>query len=75
MKLKSITFRCSRPQLQRLEYAMISNGEDNRTAFITSAVEEFLDFAEQDAIAALDLFDLVQTIDSTGSGEKFAAQA
>lgn len=54
---------------------MISNGEDNRTAFITSAVEEFLDFAEQDAIAALDLFDLVQTIDSTGSGEKFAAQA
>lgn len=75
MKLKSITFRCSRPQLQRLESTMISCEENNRTSFITKALEEFLDYAEQPTIAVLDLFALVRDIDSTGSGDKFATQA
>ena len=75
MKLKSITFRCSRPQLQRLESTMLSCKENNRTTFITTALEEFLNYAEQPTIAVLDLFALVSDIDSIGSGDKFASQA
>lgn len=54
---------------------MIFCEENNRTSFITKALEEFLNYAEQPTIAALDLFALVRDIDSTGSGDKFATQA
>ena len=54
---------------------MIFCEENNRTSFITKALEEFLDYAEQPTIAVLDLFALVRDIDSTGSGDKFATQA
>ncbi len=54
---------------------MLSVTVDNRTSFITTALEEFLDFAEQDSVAELDLFELVKIIDSVGNGLKFSTQA
>lgn len=75
MNLKSITFRCSSAQLERLEKAMLHLSAENRTAFITDALENFLAFAEEPEIRQLGLFELVEKIDLTGSAEKFSAQA
>ena len=76
MILKSITFRCSTAQRTRLESAMRqAPTANNRTALIATALEEFLAFAEQEHIAALDLFELVARIDSTGSQAAFSQQA
>ncbi len=75
MKLKSITFRCSAAQRARLETAMSALCCESRTAFISEALEDFLTFVEREDIATLDLFQLVEHIDSTGSGERFAEQA
>ncbi len=75
MNLRSITFRCSATQLSRVATAMSDLSAESRTAFITSALEDFLDFAEQEEISALDLFALVAMVDSTGSAIPFAAHA
>lgn len=75
MKQKSITFRCSAAQHERLENAMQALSIESRTAFISSALEAFLAYVEQEEISELDLFQLVEQIDSTGSSKSFAAQA
>ncbi|MCH5284412.1 MAG: hypothetical protein J1E42_02330 [Akkermansiaceae bacterium] len=75
MKLKSITFRCSTAQFERLESTLRATSADTRTAALSSALEEFLDFAEQQDSRALDLFALVDRVDHTGSGPTFAEQA
>ena len=75
MRLKSITFRCSEPQLVRLEEAMRSSGAETRTAFISAAIEEFLNFAEQKDRVELDLFSLVEQVDAVGCGTPFRSQA
>ena len=70
---KSITFRCSEKQHQRMEAAIAESGM-NRTEFITKALVEFLDFAEQEEVKKMDLFELVAAIDNVGSKEKFEDQ-
>jgi len=75
MKLKSITFRCSEAQLSRLESAMLTTSTDNRTAFISQALDSFLSFAEQDDIKKLNLFELVEHVDETQNSIPFAQQA
>lgn len=63
MKLKSITFRCSAAQFARLENAMEHSTVDTRTTALSLALEEFLDFAEQQDTRNLDLFALVDRVD------------
>ena len=75
MNLKSITFRCSAAQLSRLEAAMQALECENRTNILSTALEEFLHFAEQDEVAELNLFELVNRIDTEGSACAFATQA
>ncbi|MBQ7023725.1 MAG: hypothetical protein IJN29_09090 [Akkermansia sp.] len=75
MNLKSITFRCSAAQRSRLDAAMLAHPDKSRTAFISSALEAFLAFVEQEEISTLNLFQLVERIDSTGSGCSFSSQA
>lgn len=75
MKLKSVTFRCSDPQLNRIEEGMIALKNDNRTDFISKALEEFLDFAEKEEVRELDLFALVERVDKTGSRRRFSCNA
>lgn len=76
MKLKSITFRCSPAQLARLEDSMRFTHTDTRTEALSSALEEFLDFVEQREAREMDLFALVEHVDSTGGdGPTFAEQA
>lgn len=75
MKLKSITFRCSSAQFSRLEEAIQSTTVDTRTMALSDALEEFLSFAEQQDTRSLDLFALVDRVDSEGSGPRFAEQA
>lgn len=75
MKLKSITFRCSSAQFDRLEEAMRATAADTRTMALSCALEEFLAFAEHQDTRALDLFSLVELIDTQGNGPRFADQA
>lgn len=75
MNLKSITFRCSAAQLNRLERAMSTLACENRTNVLAAALEEFLQFAEQKEIAELDLFELVNRINTEGSACEFSSQA
>lgn len=74
MKLKSVTFRCTPSQLQRVERAMESRLFDSRTAFISEALEEFLNFVEREEIQKLNLFELVERIDTQGSATRFSQQ-
>jgi hypothetical protein len=53
---------------------MRTGSTDTRTAFITAAIEEFLDFAEQKDMAELDLFSLVEQVDAVGCGTPFKSQ-
>lgn len=74
MNQKSITFRCSAAQQLRLLNALkLSNG--NRTDFIIAALEHFLLFAESESAQHMDLFAMVDYIDSIGHGPTFAEQA
>lgn len=75
MKLKSITFRCSPAQFERLENAMRYTKIDTRTQALSSAIEEFLNFAEQSEARAMDLFALVAHVDQGNAGPSFAEQA
>lgn len=76
MNLKSITFRCSEPQLERLETLLnaLCPGK-NRTDFLSAALGQFLDFAESAPAAGMDLFEMVARIDADGDGTSFADQA
>ena len=75
MKQKTITFRCSPAQLQRLEDMMKEAQIATRTEVIASALKEFLDFAERDEIRSMDLFTLVDFVDKHSKGPTFAEQA
>ncbi len=54
---------------------MRSSGAETRTAFISTALEEFLNFAEQKDRGELDLFSLVEQVDAVGCGTPFRSQA
>ncbi len=54
--------------------AALSSLASSRTAFITQALERFLDFADDEEIRDLDLFGLIDRLDSMG-GPRFAEQA
>lgn len=70
MKQKSITFRCTALQNERLE-AVLENTETNRTGFIIAALTAFLNYAEQEEIRRRNLFELVKGIDALGDKGKF----
>lgn len=74
MKQHTITFRCSQVQLNRLDNALVSLSHNTRTELLVTALEEFLDFAEQEDISGLNLFELVQRIDTKGSAQHFSSQ-
>lgn len=74
MNLHSVTFRCSAAQHERLEQALLREGS-TRTEFILNALETFLDFAEQEEIQKLDLFELVEQVDAGNTGPHFGEQA
>lgn len=73
-KQKSITFRCADAQHRRLETALQESAL-TRTDLICTALEQFLGFAESEDIRSMDIFALVQEIDSRGSGVPFAEEA
>ena len=73
MNQKSITFRCSEKQHERLLSAL-NDTPHTRTQFITTALECFLAYAEQEPIRRQNLFELVQGIDSLGGGPSFEEQ-
>lgn len=75
MKLKSVTFRCSSSQLKRIDEGMLALNNENRTDFISNALEEFLNFAEKEEIRKLSLFELVDRVDRTGSRHRFSRHA
>lgn len=75
MAQKSITFRCSEAQYHRLSQAVQENGKETRTAVLVQALKEFLDFAEQEEVQAMDLFELVAKIEQSGEGPNFEQQA
>lgn len=53
---------------------MRTRSTETRTAFISAAIEEFLNFAEQKDMAELDIFSLVEQIDAVGCGTPFKSQ-
>ncbi len=73
MRQKPITFRCSVAQLERIDAALRSLAT-SRTAFITLALERFLDFVDDEEVRDLDLFGLIELLDGMG-GPRFAEQA
>ena len=75
MNLKSVTFRCSAAQVARMERALHAAHHSTRTELIATALEDFLHFAEQQEIAQLDLFDLVQQVDSLCAPHRFREHA
>lgn len=74
MNQKSITFRCSGPQHHRLHSAL-SEHRCSRTELLTLALESFLAYAEQESVSRKNLFELVEDVDTHGSGPKFSEQA
>ena len=74
MKLKSITFRCSEAQNNRINNTLLSRG-GTRTELICAALDSFLNYASDDARRSQDLFELVQGIDTASTGPRFAEQA
>lgn len=72
-KATSVTFRCSELQHSRLKEAL-GQCEQSRTALLSKAVEEFLDFAEQEKNRGLSLYELIHVVDAAG-GERFEEQA
>ena len=74
MNQKSITFRCTEQQLQRLDNVR-DEKQTSRTAFITTALDQFLTYAEQREIRQQTLFELVQGIDKMSTGPSFEDQA
>ncbi len=74
MNLKSITFRCSERQHERL-LLTLNRLNTTRTNFISEALDAFLEYAEQDYVRNMSLFDLVNDIDSIAGSPSFADQA
>lgn len=74
IKLKSVTFRCSEIQQRRLEQELAAESM-TRTELIMKALEQFLHFAESEEAQQLSLFELVEAIDQSGSGARFADEA
>lgn len=70
-KPKSITFRCAAAQHRRLESALQQGGM-TRTAFISTALDSFLLFAEAEENQHLSLFELVAAVESAGNRLPFA---
>ena len=76
MKAKAITFRCSQAQYDRMEaFIKALPTPMTRTAVLCTALEEFLDLTEEKKIRAMNLFELVDYLDRTGSGLRFSEQA
>lgn len=75
MELRSITFRCTDKQLSRMEKAMRERKNHNRTALISLALEEFLDFAERKDVKDQDLFSLVERVDALDPRHPFRKEA
>ena len=76
MKAKAITFRCSQAQYDRMEaFIKALPTPLTRTAVLCTALEEFLNLAEEKKIRAMDLFELVDYLDRTGSALRFSEQA
>ena len=76
MKAKAITFRCSQAQYDRMEaFIKALPTPMTRTAVLCTALEEFLDLTEEKKIRAMDLFELVDYLDRTGSALRFSEQA
>ena len=74
MNPKSITFRCSAIQHARIN-TFLNQCTYTRTGLITEALENFLNYAEQEQIQQLDLFELVAAVDNMSPGSVFAEQA
>ncbi len=74
MHLKSITFRCSSRQYDRLTQAL-NQADSSRTDLLTKSLAAFLQFAEQEHIRHLNLFELVQAVDALSGGTRFSDQA
>ncbi len=74
MNLKSITFRCSEAQHNRINNALLSWG-GTRTELICAALDSFLNYAGEDARRSRDLFELVREIDAASTGPRFSEQA
>lgn len=73
-KKQSVTFRCSEKQLARLMKFMEDHHQTNRSETITNAIKQFLDYAEQEEIRKLDLFQLVDDVNSKGEKILFEDQ-
>lgn len=74
MNLKSITFRCSEAQNNRINDTLLRQG-CTRTELICAALDSFLNYAGEDARRSQDLFELVREIDAASTGPRFAEQA
>lgn len=74
MSTKAITFRCTSAQYARMN-ALLAEIPGNRTALLIEALEQFLIFAENEENRALNLFSLVERIDSLHPATTFAEQA
>jgi hypothetical protein len=74
MSVKSITFRCSEQQIQRINAARLLRA-CSRTSLITEALQFFLNYAEQSHIREKNLFALVRDIDESGDKTPFEEQA
>lgn len=72
--MKSITFRCTTQQHQRIAAARKLQ-DCSQTELITTALKAFLSYAEQPDIRRKNLFALVEDIDGRGNGPAFADQA
>ncbi len=73
MRHKSITFRCSAPQVERMGN-ILRDHEQNRSSCLSDALHHFLLFADGGEAAGLDLFGLVDKVDGMG-GPQFSDQA
>ena len=73
MRHKSITFRCSASQLERMSDVLQAH-EQNRSSCLSDALQQFLRFADDSEAENLDLFGIVDKVDSMG-GPMFSDQA
>ncbi len=75
MKQKSITFRCTQAQFDRMQQNLQTQNDINRSSVLSAALEEFLDFIESSIEAEADLFTLVDLVNNVGDRTSFCSQA
>ena len=75
MKQKSITFRCTQAQFDRMQQNLQTQNDINRSSILSAALEEFLDFIESSIEAEADLFTLVDLVNNVGDRTSFCSQA